>query len=199
MPGRVKRTYVTRSVSIPRTTSQFCTRQITDATLTASASAAVTGAYTFTLATLDQYSTFTSLFDQYRCAAIRISIVPQNNAIGLFTASTVYLESLYCVLDYDNSTALSNVAAARQYDNCIELAPAESLERTFKPRIAAAAYGSGAFTSYANMGDVWLDCASPNVVYYGVKVIIPQCAASQTNLQVWDVILEEFWEFRSVI
>jgi len=199
VPHRARRTYVTSSMSLPRTVSMYTTRQVVDGPLiSAVANTNVSGNFTFALNNLDQVTSFTGLFDQYRIDAIRISIVPQNNAIGLVTNTTTTLPSLYCVLDYDNATNLATAAAARQYDNCIELAPAESLERTFQPRLALAAYG-GAFTSYGNLAPQWIDSASPGVIHFGVKYYVPAATAGQVLLPTWTTIIEYYVSFRSII
>jgi hypothetical protein len=130
--------------------------------------------------------------------AVRFTIRPQNNAIGLVTNSTTTLVPLYCVIDYDDSTNLTSVAAAEAYSTCLVLSPGESCDRTFKPRIALAAY-SGAFTSYANAPSMWIDAGSTGVQHFGVKTYVPGGAAGQTLLQSWDVIVEYFIRFRKSI
>jgi len=137
------------------------------------------------------------MFDQYRLDCIRFTIVPQNNALGLFAPATTALAPVYCVIDYDDATALGSVAAAREYDNCIQLEPTESLSRTFAPRIAVAAY-AGAFTSFTNSAPQWIDLASPNVAHYGIKLYIPGVDAAQTLLQVWDIQIEYWFSYRSL-
>lgn len=137
-------------------------------------------------------------WDQYRIKAIRYSIRPQNNAIGLVTNSTNSIVPLYCVLDYDDATALSSVANAESYSTCIVLSAGESCERLFQPRMALAAY-TGTFVGFANVADQWIDANSTNVQHYGVKCYVPGGAAGQTALQSWDVIIEYFIQFRKSI
>jgi len=170
---------------------------MTNSEVSATPTTNTTAQFVFQLSNLDGYTNFTSLFDQYLLQAVRVSIVPNNNAIGLQTNTTTNLVPLYCVLDYDDNTALASIAAAREYDNCIICEPGESLIRTFSPRIATAAY-SGAFTSFANMGPQWIDAASTSVAHYGMKIFIPGVATSQTQTQTWDVQFEYFFSFRSL-
>jgi len=101
------------------------------------------------------------------------------------------------VIDYDNGTALTSTAAAREYDNCMILTPAESGERIFIPRMALAAY-SGAFTSYANVEPQWIDTASTGVIHYGLKYFIPAVTSGQTMLQSWEINVEYYVSFRSL-
>jgi len=150
--------------------------------------------YTFTLSGLPNGGP--SAWDQYKFEAVRFSIFPDNNAVGLVTNSTTTLVPIYCVLDYDDSTALSTIAQAQGYDNCVQLEPSQSLSRTFKPRFAVAAY-AGAFTNYCNMEPHWLDSVSNGVVHYGVKLAIPPATAAQTQLQSWRIAVEVWLSFRS--
>jgi hypothetical protein len=152
--------------------------------------------YYFQLSNLANATSFENVFDQYRIVAIRQTVRPDNNAVGLVTNSTTSLVDLYWVIDYDNTSNLGSTGAAISYDNCMILAPGESGSRTFCPRIAVAAY-SGAFTSFANMQDSWIDSASPNVQHYGTKFYVPGATAAQTLLQSWEIRTEYWVEFRS--
>lgn len=155
------------------------------------------GNFQFNLANVSNATTFQNLFDQYRIDAIRMTIKPQNNAVGLVTNSTTTLVPLYVVIDYDNVSNLTTVASALAYQNCVVLEPGESVVRDFQPRIAMAAY-SGAFTSFANVEPMWIDSASPSVQHYGVKFLIPGVAAAQTILQSWDITFEYYLSFKSL-
>jgi len=161
------------------------------------AGAATQSQLNFELSNLDNVANLQAVWDQYRIDAVTVTIKPQNNAIGMVTNSTTTLVDFYSVIDYDNSTALGSVAAARAYDNCVIQSPAESCSRTFVPRIAVAAY-SGAFTSFANMPPEWLDSASPNVAHYGLKTYVPGGAAGQVLLQTWEITFELWVSFRSI-
>jgi hypothetical protein len=188
IPRPLIRTYTTKSTSIPPMTDSCTLRCTQTSVVTASASAAVNGVYYFSL-TASNLST--GPFDQYRIEAIRFSVIPQNNAIGLVTNSTTSLVPLYSVIDYDDANALGSANAAVAYNNCVTLAPGESCERLFKPRMALAAY-SGAFTSYSNTQPTWIDVVSPGVQHYGIKLFIPQATVAQTLLQSWEVV-QEYW------
>jgi hypothetical protein len=195
IPPPAMHTYKTVSCPLPRVTETCIVRALANATLTAQPTANTAASYAFSISSAN---VGTGFWDQYRIDAIRFVVQPQNNAIGLVTNSTTALTPLYCVIDYDDVTNLTSAAAAQSYSNCISLAPGESMERTFQPRIAVAAY-SGAFTSYANMAPQWIDAASTGVNHYGVKVFIPGVTAAQTLLQSWDVVVEYFISFRKSI
>jgi hypothetical protein len=170
-------------------------RALTATTIVAVANASVKPTFNFTIGSLNVGSGF---FDQYMIEAIRFVITPQNNAIGLVTNTTTALLPLYCVIDYDDSTALSSAGAAVSYSNCISLAPGESCERVFQPRMALAAY-SGTFVGFANAAPQWIDAASTGVQHYGIKIWVDPADNAQTLLQSWDVSVEHFVRFRRSI
>jgi len=149
----------------------------------------------FTVA--NQCTDFTALagvFDQYRFVSIECTAIPRiNSATG--GSTTAMAGQLYTVLDYDDNTVLSSVAAALAYDNCIA-SPAYQLQRRcFAPRIALAAYGGVSFTAYANSAAQWIDCSSSTVVHYGLKACCD--AGIAAALQVWDLQIRAFIEFRA--
>lgn len=148
--------------------------------------------------TLANFNLGTGYYDQYRFEAIRFTISPANNAIGLTTTSTTTVTPIYCVIDYDDATALGSVSAALAYTNCVTLNPGESVERVFRPRMALAAY-NGSFGGYANSEPLWIDAASSNVQHYGIKLYIPGVTAAQTQLQQWNVTIEGFFKMRKAI
>lgn len=186
---------MTASTPIPNVTEECVVRSLAQTTLTVSTVANVYGSFNFQLANAN---VGTGFFDQYRIEAIRFTLWPQNNAIGLVTNSTTSLVPVYLVIDYDDSTNLGSIAAAESYSNCVVVHPGQSFERVFKPRMALAAY-SGAFTSYANVADTWIDAASTSVQHYGIKYAIPGITTGQTQYQSWDVHIEYFIRFRRSI
>jgi len=195
IPVRPKRTYSTTSCRLPKVTEMTTVRAQQFTTVGALAAATQAPTYYFALS---NFNVGTGFYDQYRIDAIRFSIVPQNNAVGLVTNSTTTLVDVYCVIDYDDASGLIGPATASAYSNCIILHPGESLERTFQPRMAVAAY-SGAFTSYANTEPLWIDAASTGVQHFGIKLWIPAAAAAQTLLQTWDITIEAFVTMRKAI
>jgi hypothetical protein len=195
IPLRPIHTYCTASTPIPAVTDFAVVRALGHGTVVAQATASTAAAFNFTLS---QSGTSSGNFDQYKIMAIRFTIVPDQNAVGLFTNSTTAYTPLYCVIDYDDSTNLGSVANAEGYSNCIVLGAGESCERTFKPRCALSAY-TGSFGGFANMSDQWIDAASTTVQHYGIKVFIPGATAAQTLLPSWQVSIEYFFAFRKSI
>lgn len=162
-----------------------------------SASTAVTAQYNFQFSNLDVASTLSQVWDQYRIDCIRWTLIPDNNAIPIQQTSNTSLSQVYCVIDYDDSSALASANAAKRYDNVAIVEPGESLCRQFQPHIALAAY-SGVFTSFGNVAPMWIDTASPSVQHYGVKLFIPPGLVGQTFLQSWKVEIEYWVSYRAI-
>jgi len=172
-------------------TKIFKLKQILDTNFSSSTVAIQSTAYIYGLSTFDQVATLGALFDQYRIVKVLNKLTPrvtETNTIGTSIGC-----NLYTVIDYDDATLLGSVAAAREYTTCKESGPHEIVYRNFKPRIAMAAY-SGAFSSFANMEDEWIDIASTTVQYYGLKTVTSTANANQT----WDLRVEVHAEFRNV-
>jgi hypothetical protein len=127
----------------------------------------------FKLSDLDQYASFTNVFDQYRIICIEAIIYAAPTASG--TVDSLLGSRWLSVVDYDDSTNLTSVAAASDYTNAEMTTLQCGHFHSFRPHAAVAAY-SGSFTSYANEQSPWLDAASANVQHYGIKIA---CETSQ--------------------
>jgi len=151
----------------------------TDVTLAAIAQSSSVGStlqINFTLAnSVNDSASYTTIFDQYRIVAAEVTLTPritEANQVSPYPAGYIYT-----VLDYDDATPLVSTAAAQNYSSCIATPVTEAVRRCVKPRIAVAAY-SGAFTSFANLADQWIDAASTGVIHYGIKCIMDVGTAS---------------------
>jgi hypothetical protein len=137
-------------------------------------------------------SSLAAVFDQYRIVACEVIVRPVANMTAVNAQSKGFLHT---VIDYDDGTALTSLAQAQAYENCISTPVYYAQRRCFKPRVALAAYGSGAFTSYANFEAPWIDAASPNVTHYGVKFAMDIGNAGE--LQAFDLVVNTIFEFRA--
>lgn len=120
----------------------------------------------WTSADILQFSSFASVFDQYKIDFIEAWLVPFGpgtvagyNAVG----------KLYSVIDYDDANTPTSIAGLQQYENCVTTRYTDGHYIKFKPHIAEAAY-AGAFTGFANKPSSWIDVASTGVEHYGLKV-----------------------------
>jgi hypothetical protein len=149
------------------------------------------GNLSFTFSQLGDYTNYASVFDQYRIKAVEVTLLP-NADLPLLSASVT--GHLWSVIDYDDATNYSSIAAAMDVPNVVVSAVTDTIVRSFKPHCAVGAYASSAFSSFANMSDQWIDCGSSGVVHYGMKF-----AASATGVAVvYDASIKFYMEFRNV-
>lgn len=153
-----------------------------------------TGAFTFTLNDVPQVTSFQALFDQYRIAEIQVTFRPMYTGTSIAVTVSNIIPQIYTAVDFDSATTTS-IAAIREYSTC-KTHELEDFAIRFKPGIAMAAY-SGAFTSFANMTNQWLDLASPAIQHYGLLYGIEAGNSGQTALQVWNVEFQYKLEFRN--
>ena len=119
----------------------------------------------FLASSLDNFASLANVFDQYRIDMIEVLIIPDVTEVTPGSAGT----SLYLsAVDYENSTAPSSLAELGGYASCIESSGNSQHYHRWEPQFAVAAY-SGTFTSYAAQSG-WVDCSSPNVQHYGLKI-----------------------------
>jgi hypothetical protein len=137
--------------------------------LTASTIAIAGYGVSFKLTNLPQQTTFTALFDQYRIDEIELWFEPQVIDVVLTTAPA----KIYSAIDYDDAGTPSSINAMMQYTNCNIGSASQGHYVRFRPHVAIAAYGSGAFSSYSNRSAMWIDAGSPSVEHYGFKAVIP--------------------------
>jgi hypothetical protein len=162
--------------------------------LVQSSSAFVSSAYSFALSQITDASSLATVFDQYRVLAVEVVLRPV--ASDLIAATVLPTGLLYTVIDYDDTSVLTNGTLYTAYDNCIVTDTSRSQRRCFRPRVAAALYGGSTFTSYGNVPAPWIDCTSNTVPHYGIKVGIDQ--GNSTQLQTYSLTATVEIEFRQV-
>jgi len=124
------------------------------------------GTLNVTLSALPDASSLAAIFDTYRFVAVKMTFQPSS-----IEANAAFTAPIYTVIDYDDS-ATTAVSALVQYDTLMVVPGDQYFERTFKPRVANAVY-SGAFTSFGQLTEQWIDTASSGVQHYGIKWGIP--------------------------
>jgi hypothetical protein len=164
---------------------------------TQSATTVTNGAYVFQLSDLDQYNSFTNVFDQYRFDEVEVTFRPMFTANPLGALSSVIIPQLYTAIDYDDATNPgTSLSYLRQYNNCV-VSMYETVVRRFRPHFALGAY-TGSFNGYENEQHKWIDSSSSNVQHYGIKLQIEAGATGQTALQSWLVNFRYKISFRNV-
>jgi hypothetical protein len=156
------------------------------------------GAFYFTLAQIDEFSTFNTLFDQYCIEAVEVEISAQSTFAN--TAGSVS-PRLYTVLDYDDAIPLASLGAVRDYESLVISPPNTGIVRTLIPAIpigAQSANGSATVVPAVNRQLCWIDSADTNVPHYGLKYAVDSAPTGQTNLQTYSVDFTIFVKFKNV-
>lgn len=142
---------------------------------------------TFTLASLPNYTEFTTLFDHYRINYIDLLWVYSKNTAesNNYTTDKHQMPMLLTAIDKNDAVAMDE-ASLMQYPSFRVDQLDRPIRRRIYPKPTVAAY-SGAFTSYMSpTGNPWIDTQSPGVQYYGCKFIIkcPESYATSAPLGV---------------
>jgi len=168
-------------LKMPRQDTVMFTRSFTGSQITTPPAAGLAGfnQYNFRLSNFPDYVEFTSLFDAYRIVQVELTFIP---IAGAATANVGgYYGEIYSVIDYDDSNTLGTISAAQEYNTLQVNVAGKMFTRVLNPRIAIASF-SGAFTSYAQLNNAWIDAASPDVYHYGLKVAIAPSTGTSVPL-----------------
>jgi hypothetical protein len=158
--------------------------------LTTSNSVPTYAQHTVTSTDITNFSSWSTVFDQYRILRAKVWIVPRVSQVSSTSANP---GQLVTVIDYDDGNALSSFAAGLQYSNALVAPGLQGHYRDFAPHIAVGAY-SGTFTSYANMdATTWIDAASTGVSFYGLKAASTVTDATYT----YDINVRLHVQFRN--
>lgn len=152
----------------------------------------------FILASVPGYTEFTSLYDQYRINGVKITLIPRGNQSDIGAASTTAAQSvgIFSVVDYDDTSLLTSLNQALQYQNCKMTRTHQQHSRYLKPRVEVNALSSTA-PGNANVMPVrgWVDCDFPNTPHQGVKYVFQQ---SPNSVQTFDVKVDYYLAFKNV-
>jgi len=144
-----------------------------------------------TLDSIQGYTDFTSLYDQYRIMRVDTHLIPE---FHVNTTTLTNLSVLWSCVDYDDDTVPASINEVQQFQNARVYAnDGQTKIVSYKPHIAVAAY-SGTFTSFTNMAAQWIDAASPSVKHYGLKLAM----STGSGATVTYYIVSQVWlEFRN--
>jgi len=143
--------------------------------LNSSSTNPIFGSKFWTTADLLQFSSWASVFDQYKIDCVEVWIEPYGAALASGYNGNV---KIYSVVDYDDANAPTSLATLQDYENCISTRCTEGHYRKFVPHIADAAY-AGTFTGFQNKKSDWIDCGSTTVQHYGFKWGVDTTVGSQ--------------------
>ena len=135
---------------------------------------------------------FTNIFDQYRIVKVQVQLVPFNLP-PLATTTAQYYAPLLMAVDYDDNATPTSTQQLYDHSNLkiITSGTQKPYLFTFKPAMLKAAY-TGSFSGYAPGSDQWLDCASTDIIHYGIKWAL----ASSSVIPTYGVYIRYFIEFK---
>jgi len=114
------------------------------------------------------YASYAQVFDQYcvHSAVVRVAMQFSSNSL------TGTQGRLHTALDFDNVSNLASETAIQEFGTCqsMELTGGKAVERVIKPTMAPAVWAGGAFSGYG-VARMWLNCSTPNVPHYGIRVL----------------------------
>jgi len=155
------------------------------------------GAVQHTINQLEQFASFSALFDQYRITKVDVHFRPMFTAATMSVPANSLTPLIYTCVDYDDANTPTAISQLREYENCKVHDDKKAFRISYVPHCASAMY-SGAFTSFGNVTSPWIDMASPTVQHYGYKWAITPGAVGQALLQVWNVTTKLTVQFKNV-
>lgn len=144
--------------------------------LASSSSVPVYAVTAFSIASVTDISSYTTLFDQYIIRCIEVLIEPQ---VTETTSASTSVGDYISVVDLDDNSSPTTYNDLCSYSEVAQSRGTMSHYHRWRPTYAIAAY-SGAFTSYASTDSNWIDCASPGVLHYGIKAASAVSTTTQT-------------------
>jgi hypothetical protein len=111
------------------------------------------------------YAAYTALFDEYMIEKVEIWISP---SMSQLTSASTVLGDWSTAVDYDDANTPSSLGTVTDKQNSASSTILQAHYHQFEPKFAIGTY-SGSFVSFASDRG-WVDCASPNVQHYGIKV-----------------------------
>lgn len=143
-------------------------------------------AWSVSLGQLPNSSEFTNLYDKYKIISAKFQVVPIFNVNSMQTNEQL-VPVLY-VHDYDDSGPLSSDAEYYQFSNFKQRRAGTVFNIMLYPKVATTVYNTALTSGYATQRPMWLDCDSPNVPHYGLKIKFPTCFGSGDNSVTYRVL-----------
>jgi len=124
----------------------------------------ITAGFSFALNQISNYTSYTSIFDQYCIYAVNATITMRYNGTLNFN-----MGELVSAIDYDNASGVG-FANLQNYGSAqtLSVRPDLSVQRFIKPCVAPALFSGSTFTDYG-IARAWVDSASPDTQHYGLK------------------------------
>lgn len=126
--------------------------------------------FTYALSQVPNVSEFANMFDRYKITYVKhyftLMIDPSAQS-----ASTASVPQIYYVRDYDDSTAITPTQM-REHGKMrrLALSVGKTVGIGIRPAVLNEIYRSAISTTYEPKWNVWIDMATTDVPYYGLKV-----------------------------
>lgn len=156
-------------------------------------------AYSIQLASSSEVANYQALFDEYRIVHQRYLFTPVFT--DYVSASTAPIGSgvSYFAVDLDDANVPLTSTTLANYQNMQQVGWNQSVDISFKPKMALAAY-SGTFVGFSPNPDAWIDTVDPAVFYYGLKLYInPSGSGATSALPIYNLMSETTIELRRAI
>lgn len=167
------------------------------------------GGVAYTLADIPNYSEFTTLFDEYKIAAIKVAYMPTKNVNtntqtgtgGTITNTTYMLPTVYTVIDH-NDTDTPTINDMVQNETLKISRGNQVHTRYFKPRVPCRVY-AGVSDGYIYRSGQWIGTATANgddnVPHYGLKYFFELPTGEKADNLTYKVITTFYLQFKEVI
>jgi len=158
---------------------------MTPSVLSSSTTAESLYGFAFTLASVVNYTEFTSLYDSYQMVSVRISIIPAYT-ISQTGVSTNLGGFMIVAPDYDDAAATS-ISGLLQYSTK-KIYPLNTMIQLILPELRTKVGASGSTAGNMVSGrNNWFDVADDAQPFYGLKLAFTQTTIVQTYNFVADV------------
>lgn len=153
-------------------------------------------AYSFTLGSLPQASSYATLYQFFRITKITLKFVLRYDPASVTVASTpqAQLPQLFVVVDQNDASVPSTSAELLAYGNCkIWVFTTSACEKqiSWKPSLGVSPVGGGTLTEMGG-GTQWTATSSTTSAYYGIKYVLENYAVTSTILDVYGIYDVEF-------
>lgn len=155
-----------------------------------------TGALTFFLAGVPNYTEFTALYDQYKITRVVCEFIPKNTPAELGNG-TIAPSQFWTYPDFDDNTAPPNLATVLQRQAVVRTKNTQFHKRILCPRISKPVYQDGISFAYSP-GKAWIDCTNPSVPHYGLKYFMEK-ATNASSITAYDLQITYYLAFRNVL
>jgi len=146
---------------------------------------------------LDNISTLSSLYDQYRIVKMEYLIFPQINANSTgpeISSGSINCFGFYTVVDYDDGNNPASLSVLRQYQTCEVHNPWKVIKRTVSPCVNIVTASSGIEAKRSP----WLDAATTAVNHYGLKIGCNANANTAAVQQAFSIHCRVFTQWRNI-